>query len=123
LRLGILVVIGLGLGLGLGLVNFANAGSDKEFTNEEEKEIFLGNLPERTIEYLKTSCNERKATSEDPIKDMIDEGILGVEYGGITCFDIQTQNVLSGLEDFANDLNKNLTNCDPNTVKLSVNLV
>ena len=101
-------VIGIVVG-GL-LINFASAGSesDNDLTEEEKRQIFVGNLPDGMVEYLLKSCNERSAISEDPITDMINEGILDAEkYAGIICMHIGMESMVSGLEDaFANDCEK-----------------
>jgi phage terminase large subunit-like protein len=89
------------------LTNFASAGSDsdKDLTDEEKRQIFVGNLPDGMVEYLTKSCNERQATSEDPITDMINEGILDAEkYAGITCLHITMERGLDSMEkSLAND--------------------
>lgn len=105
-------VIGMVVG-GL-MINFVSAGSESDLTEEEKRQIIVGNLPDGMTDYLMKSCNERQATSEDPITDMINEGILDAEkYAGITCMHIAMEGLASGLEDaVANDCEELKNNPD-----------
>ena len=83
------------------LIEFVSAGteSNKGFT-DEEIETILEALPAGMTDYLSKSCDERQATSEDPIKDMIDEGILDVEtYAGLKCEHVGMVGLLRSLEE------------------------
>lgn len=99
------------------LFNFAYAGSNEEMTDKEVRD-FLDNLPTRQIEFLQKECTER--TSVDPIFDMVKEGILGIEYAGLTCEKVQELSTLSslneitkGFEELATEMKElNNMNCE-----------